>query len=744
MMRDCGSATISSPITEGSGEMRSDGSNGHRRTALARLGGVAYRRRRWVVAAWIAVLVAGIAVGSSVFDKLGDPGGNEGSESQRAYALMRGLPASNQPTIDLAAFVRGSVHDPALRAHVAAAVTDLRGMSGVAGVVTPADSRDLVARDRSGFLVAVDIDDRLDGDASDAAQERVAERLRAIRPGAVVAGSDDLAGMEMDDTAQRDLERAELIALPLILLILLIVYRSFRLAVLPIVVALTAISGSLLVLLGFASITDVSIFAVNVVTMLGLGLAVDYSLLAISRFREERGRGLDVAAAIERTVATAGRTIVFSGLTVTVSLTGLLFFTGALRSIAYGGLGVVLVAIAAGVTLVPALLSMWGRKVRPAVARADGHGVFFRISRLVQRRATILVPVLMAGLVLLAVPFGQARTQDTDARYLPRGSEARQFFQDLREHFPAQTADPIQVVALRRAGVPRSAYAAYVARLRALPGVERADVAATDERIAVIEVVPSSVPESEQSFALVHEIRSMDAPFGTLVTGKSAETLDDEQALFSRVPVVLAFVALATFVLLFLMTGSVVVPVKALVMNVLSLGASFGALVWVFQDGHLSGLLGFDPTGSVWYVLPILVFSFAFGLSMDYEVFLLGRIKEGYHRSGDNDLAVATGLQRSGGVVSLAAALTVAVFAGFAAGGMLAVKELGVGMALAVALDATVIRMLLVPATMRLMGRWNWWAPGPLRRLHARLGVHGERMVAEPAVTPIRTPELVG
>jgi RND superfamily putative drug exporter len=214
--------------------------------------------------------------------------------------------------------------------------------------------------------------------------------------------------------------------------------------------------------------------------------------------------------------------------------------------------------------------------------------------------------------------------------------------------------------------------------------------------------------------------------------------------LASRVPVVLGFVALATFVLLFLFTGSVVVPVKALVMNVLSLGASFGALVWVFQDGHLSGVLGFDPTGSVWFVLPLLVFTFAFGLSMDYEVFLLGRIKEAYDRTGDNDLAVATGLQRTGGVVSLAALLMVAVFAGFAAGEVLAVKQLGVGLALAVALDATVIRMLLVPATMKLMGRWNWWAPAPLRRLHARIGFDEAPASVPVALPPVPVLEPVG
>ncbi|HXJ64928.1 MAG TPA: MMPL family transporter [Actinomycetota bacterium] len=709
---------------------------------MARLGGVAYRHRRLVVVAWIGVLVAGTAIGGSVFGKLTtDTGGRSNSESERAYRLMRQLPAHNGPSVDMAAFVPASPDDPAVRAATARAVADLKAIPGIAGVLTPADSPDLAAADGSGFLVAVDLSSNLDGDAWDAAQANAAARLERITPG-TVAGSDDLTGQEMDDTAQSDLERAELIALPLILIILLVAFRSFRAAILPIVVALVSISGSLLVLLGFASVTKVSIFAVNVVTMLGLGLAVDYSLLAISRFREERARGLAVEEAVRRTTTRAGRTIVFSGLTVTVSLAGLLLLQGGLRSVAYGGIGVVLVAMAAAVTLVPALLSIWGRKIRPAAASTvpDGQGVFFRLARVMQRRAAIAVPVLVVGLAVLAVPFLQIRSQDTDARYLPRGSENRQFFEAMYAHFPALTDDPIEVVAVRKPGVSRSAYAAYVRRLGAMPDVVRADVGAIGAHVVEIDVVSRSVPESEATFALVGQIRSIHEPFPTLVTGRAAETVDAKSELSSRVPLVLGFVALATFVLLFLFTGSVVVPIKALVMNVLSLGASFGTLVWVFQDGHLSGVLGFDPTGSVWFVLPVLVFAFAFGLSMDYEVFLLGRIKESYDRTGDNDLAVATGLQRTGGVVSLAALLMVAVFAGFAAGEMLAVKQLGVGLALAVALDATVIRMLLVPSTMKLMGRWNWWAPPFLRRLHARIGLHeapepaaGQR-VLEPVV----------
>jgi RND superfamily putative drug exporter len=364
----------------------------------------------------------------------------------------------------------------------------------------------------------------------------------------------------------------------------------------------------------------------------------------------------------------------------------------------------------------------------------------------VQRRAAVIVPVVVGVLVLLAAPFTQAQVQETDYRYLPKSSETRAFYQDLATHFPSRTANPILVVAVRP-GVSGAMSGRYLQRIRALPGVRSARVeAGSNGTLAVVDVTPDGPTQSQLSYGLVGEIRAMIAPFRTLVTGQAAELVDEKAALLRRLPFVVGFVVLATFVLLFLMTGSVVVPAKALAMNVLSLSASFGALVWVFQDGHLAGLLGFTPTGSVEIVVPVLVFAFAFGLSMDYEVFLLSRIKEAYDRTGDNDLAVAAGLQRTGRLVTTAALLMAAVFGGFAAGDMLAVKQVGVGLVLAVALDATLIRLLLVPATMKLMGRWNWWAPVPLRLLHARVGLRehpepprsrGVEMEEAPSLDPV-------
>jgi len=402
----------------------------------------------------------------------------------------------------------------------------------------------------------------------------------------------------------------------------------------------------------------------------------------------------------------------------------------------------VLVAMVAAVTLVPALLGLWGRRIKPSRVRGSGglkpsppegqpsdHGVFYRLSRLVQRYAPVIVVLVAALLVLLALPFRHARLQNSGLESLPRSSESRQLFETVRARFQDGGTDPVVVVVESAPGSPL--VAAYLDRVGELPGVARvATRPGTPPQLTVLDVVPEGTSEGPVATGLVERIRALERPVAAGVTGPAAFLVDYRDSLTSRLPYALGLIGLATFALLFLMTGSVVVPVKAIVMNVLSLGASFGALVWVFQDGHLSGLLGFDPPGMVDITVPVLIFVFAFGLSMDYEVFLLSRIKEAWDQTGDNDLAVAVGLQRTGRIVTSAAALIVIVFLGFAAGELLTIKEVGLGMAIAVVLDATVVRMLLVPATMKLMGRWNWWAPPSLRRLHDRFGL------AEPPPAP--------
>ena len=324
--------------------------------------------------------------------------------------------------------------------------------------------------------------------------------------------------------------------------------------------------------------------------------------------------------------------------------------------------------------------------------------------------------------MLLALPFRHARLENSGLESLPRSSESRQLFETIQARFQGGGTDPVVVVVESAPGNPL--VADYLRRIGELPGVSRAEARqGTPPQITVLDVIPEGTSEGPAATRLVERIRALERPVAAGVTGPAAFLVDYRDSLASRLPYALGLIGLATFALLFLMTGSVVVPVKAIVMNVLSLGASFGALVWVFQEGHLSGLLGFDPPGMVDITIPVLIFVFAFGLSMDYEVFLLSRIKEAWDQTGDNDRAVALGLQRTGRIVTSAAALIVVVFLGFAAGELLTIKEVGLGMAIAVVLDATVVRMLLVPATMKLMGRWNWWAPPAMRRFHDRYGL---------------------
>jgi putative drug exporter of the RND superfamily len=421
---------------------------------------------------------------------------------------------------------------------------------------------------------------------------------------------------------------------------------------------------------------------------------------------------------------------------VAASLAGLLVFADPfLRSMAYGGGAVVLLDMAAAVTLLPALLGMWGRRIRPARGDHAGTGLFASVSRLVQRRAPLIVVAVGVPLVVAVTPFLHAAYQQPDAGFLPAGAESRELYETLEARFdPSIWVEPVVLVAdagTDAAGLAR--VAAFGERVAALDGVRAVgEPQPLANGVAVVEVLPTGGGTDAAAARLVDAVRSLPAPFPVQVTGDAAALADYQATVADRLPLAAALVVLATFVLLFLFTGSVVIPVKAIVMNVLSLGASFGALVWVFQDGHLAGLLGAEGAGAIDPTVPVLTFAITFGLSMDYEVFLLSRIKEAWDETGDNDLAVAVGLQRSGRIVTSAALLLVVVFSGFMAAGMLTIKQVGLATVLAVLLDATVVRMLLVPATMKLMGRWNWWAPAPLRRLHRRFGLD-ELQSATPA-----------
>jgi RND superfamily putative drug exporter len=693
---------------------------------LPRLAAWSARNRRLVLALWAAVLVGGVLCAPALFERLdGDVGSIDGSESDRASELLRSAAPSGET---IAAVLDGN-SAAALRPAVDRLTDELSALPGVASVASPwsGGSESLIATDGRAVAVAVTFEPTRAGDA---AVDDAATLLREADAPRVVVGGGPLQDDEMESQAASDLARAETISMPIALVLMVLLFGGVLAAGIPVLVALAGMGATLGALLLATAVADVSVYAVNVVTMLGLGLAVDYGLLLVSRFREEKASGGDDDAVLRRTFATAGRTVTFSGLTVAASLSGLLVFPDDfLRSMGLAGLAVVLLDLVAALTLVPALLAGWGRRIGPARAGADHR--FGRVARGVRRRPLLVVLVVGGVLALAATPFLGVRFADPDARSLPSGSASRQLA-DLAELRFADVSevDPLTVVV--PGGSSAAEAADYADRLGALSGVRSVSVRADVPGLTVLDVVPSGDSQGPVAMRLVDDVRALPAPAPVLVTGDAAELADYRSALADRLPWMVLVIAGATTVLLFLFTGSLVVPLKALALGVLSLGASFGALVWVFQDGHLGALIGTEALGSLSITTPVIVLAIAFGLSMDYEVFLLGRIAEEHRRTGDTDLAVERGLQQTGRTVTAAALLIVVVFAGFVAGGFSPIKQIGLGLALAVVVDATLVRMLLLPAVMTLMGPANWWAPRPLRRLHARLGVTESTPAAPP------------
>ncbi|GAC1323327.1 MAG: MMPL family transporter [Mycobacteriales bacterium] len=672
---------------------------------------------------WLAFLVIGFGVGGSVFGRLDDPGGSARAESVRGFRL---LDEARSTGARIVAVVDGAaVDDPGVRQSVIAAAGDLTRIAGVARVTDAYSAPEprLRSVDGRASLILVDLGKHLERGAFDRTVAAVKDRLHAIPGVTARVGGAPVAKAEINATVNSDLQRGELVSLPIALVAMVVIFGGLLAAGLPLAAAVVSIAGALLILLGFSTVMDVSPNVVSVVTVLGLGISIDYSLLIVNRFREERAAGLGIPEAIEATAATAGRTITFSALTVMVSLGGLFVFDDpTYHSMGAAGVSVVLVGLLAALTLVPALLGMAGRRIKVPDRPVSDDGAFARLTRRVQRHPLPVAVAIAGALVAAGIPFLGAHFGNGGTNLLPKSFESRQVTDTAQSRFPGRQADPVTVVVRLPAGDPR--VTAYAGLLRQQPGV--ADVSVDDrnsQAFSVLEVTPRGTSQGDIAQSLVRDLRAHRPAFPTLVTGSAAFLVDFRHAISSRLPWALGMITLATLVLLFLMTGSLLVPIKALAMNLLSLGASFGALVWVFQEGHLAGALAFSSNGTIESFVPVLVFVFAFGLSMDYEVFLLSRVKELHDAGYSGDDAVAIGLQRSGRIITSAAALIVIVFAGFAAGRMLAIKEMGLALSLAVLVDATLVRCLLVPATMTMLGERNWWAPAPLRRLHDRIGL---------------------
>ncbi|BCL18145.1 MMPL family transporter [Micromonospora sagamiensis] len=702
---------------------------------LDALGRLAHRARWWVIAGAVVFLAVAGAWGAKAFDDLAAGGFTyAASESSRAEEVERDrLGRNDADVVVLFGSDRWTVEDPAFR-DAARQVLDRLPADRIEGVTdywrTTAPA--LVSTDRRETFAAVQI-------AGATETERLTNYL-AVRdhltsPDLDVTVGGPLALVDDVNTQSKaDLTRAEALALPILFLLLVLIFRNVLAALLPVLVGVLAIVGSLAGLRLLAQFTDISIFAVNVVTLLGLGLAVDYSLFMVSRFREEIGAGHPVPQALRRTMVTAGRTIVVSAVTVALALASLAVFPQVfLRSIAVGGVAAVLLAGFFSLTVMAAMLALLGPRLRERRRRAAGTdpdaGTWARIARTVMRRPVLVGGAVVAVLVLLGLPFLRISYGWLDTRVLPVSAESRQVQDALERSFPDSVTRPIDVVVTldgptaEPAG--RAELAAYLDRVTALPDVRQADVTGLSGDTARVTVQFDGEPISAHGRDVVDAVRAVEPPSGgtVLVGGDAAGFADLMDMLAERLPWMALLVVVTTFVLLFFSFGSLVLPVKAILMNVLSLTAAFGAVVWIFQDGHLDGLLRFTSTGNIDVVQPILIFAVAFGLSMDYEVFLLSRIREHYDLVGDNTEAVAVGLQRSGRIITSAALLLVVVIVSFATSSVLVVKIIGIGLAIAVVVDATIVRALLMPATMRLLGRLNWWVPGPLRPLYNRWGI---------------------
>ncbi|HKA89023.1 MAG TPA: MMPL family transporter [Haliangiales bacterium] len=570
---------------------------------------------------------------------------------------------------------------------------------------------------------------------------------------------------DLDVTLEKDLLRAEAISLPLSILVLLLVFSTLAAATVPVFVGALAVVGGVAVVNALSHLLDLAQYTINVVTLIGLGVAIDYSLFLVSRYRDELARGRTVPDAIARAVATSGRAVAFSGFAVIIGLSGLFFFRGSyLMGMGLGGAIVVFLAVVYALTFLPALLGVLGPRIdagRVPFRLPAGEGIWHRLATAVMRRPLLVLLPTLALVVLVGAPFLRLRLAASDVRALPGDTGARRGHELLRAHFPDLAATRIDVVArfpgpLTPARV--GALADLSRRLAALPGVTRvespleldpnlrpedyltrppdelpAPVAffvrqSVRDGVVLLSALAAGAPESVEARAIVRAVRA-DRRAGDaeiLVTGQTANDVDSTEFILDRTPAAVAFVVAATLVVLFLLLGSVLLPLKAVAMNFLSIAASFGALVWIFQEGHLRGLLGVEPA-PIEPTLPLLLFCALFGLSMDYEVLLLSRMHEEYLATGDNTGAVAEGLERSGRLITSAAAIMVTVFAAFALARVVLIKAMGLGMAIAVTLDATLVRVLIVPSTMRLLGDLNWWAPGPLKRLCERLGLHAPR-----------------
>ena len=741
---------------------------------LNRAVGIVLRKPKTVLlVVLLLALAGGVASGSMTKGLTAGGYTDDSTESARVGVVLEHTFKQGDPNLSLLVSDPRGVDSPAVVAAGQALTKRLSAEPGVKNVGSYWSlNRSAALRSKAGDKALVM--GTISGDF-----DAVLKRVKTLAPAYtgtfqgmnVQVGGSAQTWNENIKTATKDVSRADGVVFPVLLIALVFIFGSLVAALLPLAVAFATMLLAMLALWGVTSAIDSSSFVINIATFLGLGLAVDYSLLIVSRYREELGRGTEMETAIRNTMRTAGRTVIFSAITVAIALSAVLVFPFTIfTSLASAAVVTAVLAAASAFFIVPALLVILGprvdklriirRKDRPAgEARPEENGFWHRLAMFVMRHPIPVALGVLALVVLLGLPSTGMRLRLPDEQVLPKSAQAAQVAKVVRTQFNSEEQQAIQVVA-QRIGDPKSRgsdIAAYAAGLSKLPNVARVDaltgsytagqVSASPNMTSYrflgpgatyLSVVPKVDGYSKAGTQLVRDVRATKAPFRVEVGGVPAVSVDTFDTLYQRIPIALAILAIGMFILLYLLTGSVVLPIIAIVLTTLSLSATFGALVFIFQDGHLKWLFGdFVVTGSITWTVPILLFSLAFGLSMDYQVFMLSRFREEYARTGDNTSAVATGLERTGKVVSYAAILISLVFLVWVTSGLSYTKAVGIGLALAIMMDATLVRGALLPATMRLVGgRVTWWAPGPLRRLHARIGIH-DNDGEDPARVPL-------
>jgi uncharacterized membrane protein YdfJ with MMPL/SSD domain len=698
---------------------------------IERWGALVVRRAVVVLLVGLGLTAAAAIAGIGLEDKL-DAGGFDDPSSQSARELADERATFGNRSVDAIVIFSSKdakVTDPGFRAEVERAMADVPDGT-IQSAQTWYDVQDPSMLSKDGHATAVYVS--FEGET----QDDFADAFERMEPVVEESSLDvDLAGpyavyVDVNEETKADLLRAELVSMPIVLLLSLVIFRSVVAALMPLLVGLVAVVGARATIAGLNELVNVSIFAPNIITLLGLGLAIDYALFVVSRFREEIARTPDdTRQALVRTMATAGRTVAFSALTVAAAMSSLLVFPQTfLKSIGYGGIAAVLIAMVAALTVLPATLALLGKRIDsfriPFLQRAGGvesdHGAWARLARAVMRRPVMVALGVVALLLVVASPFLGVKWGSVDYRVLPDDTPSHQASERLNTEFGGERSTANVLVK----GADETALASYTRSLEGVDGVVDVRPVASEGDTTLLRAAWEGNSQSSASQQVVRDLRAVDAPDGAeaLVGGLTADTVDLAESVGDHLPLMGLIVVGVMLVLLFLAFGSVVLPLKAVLMNAFSITASFGVVTWIFSDGHLADLLGFTPQGFLDLTNPIVMLAVLFGLSMDYEVFLLSRVREQWDATGDNDLAVQTGVQKTGRIITSAALLLGVVIGAFSLSGVVFMKMLGLGMLVAILVDATVVRALLVPATMKLLGRWNWWAPAPLARWWERYG----------------------